>query len=142
MFADVYKEAHKYGLRTACHAGENSHPDDVREAIEYLGVERIGHGVAAWDQPLILGMAKKAKVTFELCPTSNLHTGAIHDLSELKKIMDSGVRYAICTDNPVISHTTLQQEYDLVADKIGIKYAQQSLIYAEQAKFDKRGKTR
>src|SRR5690348_10961388 len=76
-FRDVYDYAAANGMRRVVHAGEIGGPDSVREAVEILGAERIGHGIAAAADPGLMALLAEKSVGLELCPTSNLRTGAL-----------------------------------------------------------------
>src|SRR5262249_6902657 len=76
-FREVYDFAASRDLRGVAHAGEIGGPDSVRDAVEYLGAERVGHGIsAALDSSLMTLLAERG-IHLEICPTSNLRTGAL-----------------------------------------------------------------
>ena len=76
-FRPAFDLARQDGLRIVCHAGEIGGPDSVREAIELLGAERIGHGIAVMRDPALAATLATRRVILEICPTSNLCTGAL-----------------------------------------------------------------
>ena len=120
-FRGVYERAEEYGFHRLMHAGEIGGPEKIREAIEILGVERIGHGIAAIRDPALMEMLVERKIPLEICPASNLRTGALgvqfgkdavtmeeHPLAELVR---RGVAVTISTDDPAMFHTSLEEEY-------------------------------
>lgn len=117
----VYDRAAKLGLRRLIHAGEIGGPDKIREAIELLGVERIGHGIAAIHDPPLMDLLAARRIPLEICPGSNLATGALArqlKLPEvsiedhpLPKLLRHGIPVALSTDDPAMFHTDLTQEY-------------------------------
>jgi aminodeoxyfutalosine deaminase len=120
-FATVYKHAAHCGLHRLIHAGEIGGPEKVREAIEHLGVERIGHGIAAIHDPGLMDLLATRKIVLEVCPVSNLRTGALstqlglaapslrdHPLPQLVR---HGIPVVLSTDDPAMFHTSLEQEY-------------------------------
>ena len=79
-FAPVYKRAKEIGLHLVAHAGEASGPESVWDAVKYLNVERIGHGVTVSQDPELIEFLRNRSVTIEACPTSNLKTGVVPSL--------------------------------------------------------------
>lgn len=120
-FRGVYERAEEYGFHRLMHAGEIGGPEKIREAIEILGVERIGHGIAAIRDAALMETLAERKIPLEICPASNLRTGALgvqigkdsvtmeeHPLAE---IVRRGVAVTISTDDPAMFHTSLEEEY-------------------------------
>jgi len=133
--AQAFRETYDYmgseGLHRLIHAGEIGGPEAVHDVLE-LGIERIGHGLAATRDPgLMLSLARRPEpVTLEICPTSNLRTGALARQSgipcpriedfPLRALFDSGVRLALSTDDPAMFATSLVREY-VQAERLGLK---------------------
>jgi aminodeoxyfutalosine deaminase len=76
-FRAVYDRAGQIGLHRLIHAGEVGGPDKIREAIEMLGAERIGHGIAAINDAALMDLLAERKIPLEICPGSNLKTAAL-----------------------------------------------------------------
>src|SRR5947209_377423 len=76
-FRGAYDYAAEQGLHRLIHAGEIGGPWQVRDAVELLGVERIGHGIGATHDPALLDLLAERRIPLEICPTSNLLTGAL-----------------------------------------------------------------
>ena len=120
-FRPVYDRAASMGLRRLMHAGEVGGPDKIREAVELLGVERIGHGIAAMHDPSLMDLLAHRRVALEICPGSNLLTGALaRQLNSpvatiahhpLPQLLRHGIPVTLSTDDPAMFHTTLTQEY-------------------------------
>jgi aminodeoxyfutalosine deaminase len=124
-FRPVYDFTRSHGLHSLVHAGEIGGPDEVRSAIEQLGAERIGHGIAAVLDPALMAMLAARRIPLEVCPTSNLRTGALaklrgkrtaglrdHPVAELFR---AGVPVTLSTDDPGMFETNLLQEYEAAA---------------------------
>ncbi len=121
----AYDLARAAGLRAVAHAGEIGPPQSIREAVDTLGAERIGHGIAAALDPALMDRLAADGVTLEICPTSNLRTGALArqfgaegarlDRHPLKSFFDRGVRVALSTDDPAMFETDLPAEYGVAA---------------------------
>jgi aminodeoxyfutalosine deaminase len=140
-FRPTFDFARGEGLRIVCHAGEIGGPEAVRDAVEILGAERIGHGIAVMrDEALAESLAAQG-VVLEVCPTSNLATGALatqtrkadatmaeHPLAKFQKM---GLPVVLSTDDPAMFHTDLLSEY-LHAAAMGLSNAE-LLQLAEQS---------
>ena len=105
------------------HAGEGRPPSEIREAVERLHAQRIGHGTTLPDDPAVLDLVRERGVTVEACLTSNLHTGAIDQLAAhpLPRVLDAGVRVTVCTDNTLFSGVDASGEYRRAAALPGIR---------------------
>ena len=120
-FRAVYHRAAELGLHRLIHAGEIGGPERIREAIELLGVERIGHGIAAIKDPALMDLLAERKIPLEICPQSNLRTGAVARLLSrenvqmadhpLPALFRHGIPVVLSTDDPALFNTTLRDEY-------------------------------
>jgi aminodeoxyfutalosine deaminase len=121
-FRPVYDRAATMGLHLLMHAGEVGGPEKIREAIELLNVERIGHGIATAHDPALMDLLVDRRIPLEICPQSNIRTGALakqlrrpearitdHPLPQLWR---HGVPIVLSTDDPAMFHTTLLAEYE------------------------------
>ncbi len=122
LFREAYALARRMGLRLTAHAGEDSGPRNVWSALDDLGVERVGHGVAAAMDPELMSRLARDKVTLEVCLSSNLQTGAVQELGKhpIRTFLDKGVPITLATDNPTVSATTLTDEYLLAIGHFGL----------------------
>jgi len=121
-FGPLFREARQAGLGTVVHAGEWTGPDTVRQAIEDLGAMRIGHGVRTVEDPDVAALARERGVTFEVCPTSNLQSGVVQRMSDhpLRQMLKLGLKAMINTDDPSVSDIVLTDEYEVVAEHLGL----------------------
>lgn len=114
-FVEPFALAHAAGLHCVAHAGEAAGPESVRVAVERLGAQRIGHGIASLRDPAVLAMLVQRRVALEVCPTSNRLTGAAapseHAFLELDR---AGCIVIIDADDPALFGTSITQEYALV----------------------------
>lgn len=100
------------------HAGEAVGPDSIKEAVNYLHVERIGHGTNLYKDPLLMNYFKNERIPLEVCVTSNLQTCEdfqSYDQHPLKHYIENRIRTTICTDNRLVSNTTVTRELALIA---------------------------
>ncbi|WP_229052194.1 adenosine deaminase [Aeromicrobium sp. Leaf350] len=118
QFAPHFAAARAAGLHSVPHAGETTGPQTVWDALEHLGAERIGHGIAAAQDERLMAHLADRQIALEVCPTSNVRTGAVADLAEhpLPQLVAAGVPVTIASDDPPMFSTTLLQEYEVAAD--------------------------
>jgi len=129
-FCGVYERAWTAGLGRLIHVGEIGDAKSVREAVEILGVSRIGHGIAAMNSHEVMDFLAQREITLELCPTSNIRTGALArqlgqasatiDKHPLKTLFNRGISVTLSTDDPAMFETSLLAEYERAADGMGI----------------------
>lgn len=127
-FTGPFKLAKQAGIHITAHAGEVLGPDSIATALEYLNPERIGHGIHAIEDPEIMKILYNRDIALEVCPTSNLQTGAIQGMIHhpLPDLMNQQLCVTLNTDDPSISDTTLTDEYIISVSAIGLK---QNFIY-------------
>ena len=132
-FRPSFDYARSEGLRIVCHAGEIGGPESVRDAVEILGAERIGHGIAVMHDPALAESLITRRVVLENCPTSNLCTGALAKQTgkataslqdhPLPRFLEQGLLVTLSTDDPGLFHTDLLNEYSLV-ESLGLSKKQ------------------
>ena len=112
-FRDVYAFARSKGLRLTAHAGETEGPASIWAALE-IGAERIGHGIRAIDDPVLVRHLRDHQIPLEVCPTSNVCTGAVASMKShpLRRLFDAGVPITLSTDDPGVFRCTLQEEFE------------------------------
>jgi adenosine deaminase len=120
-FRRVFDRAGQIGLHRLMHAGEVGGPEKIREAIEMLGAERIGHGIAAINDPTLMDFLAERRIPLEICPESNMKTAALalqvkHKDARIEDhplpiLLRHGIPVVLSTDDPAMFHTTLLEEY-------------------------------
>jgi len=120
-FAWSFDAAREAGLRLTAHAGEWGGPESVREALDDLGVERIGHGVRAIEDRALVDRLAEDGIVLEVCPGSNVALGVYPDwlAHPIERLREAGVKVTVSTDDPPFFHTTMVREYDRLADAFG-----------------------
>jgi adenosine deaminase len=135
---EAYEYVHRHFLKKTVHAGEAYGPESVFQAIAKLHADRIGHGLHMFDEHMISTGSEQEKreyvenlvnyiadnrTTVEVCLTSNLQTSPglvdVRDHS-LQKMLDYRLSLTFCTDNRLVSHTTVTRELSLALDNFSI----------------------
>jgi len=112
-YEPVFQLAKKEGWHVVAHAGEDVGPESIWDSINYLGAERIGHGVTAYQDQKLVDQLIKTKLPIEICITSNTFTKKVVKLARfhpVRKYYDQGMMVCINTDDPVFFKTTMLDE--------------------------------
>ncbi len=109
--------AKKLGVPCTIHAGEADGPGSVYTALSF-GAKRIGHGIQSYIDDMLLQRLAQEQIPLECCPTSNLNTQIFDNIQEypIRKLLESGVRFTVNTDNMSVSATNLKREWQLLID--------------------------
>jgi len=138
-FQGIFKEARLSGLKLTVHAGEWAGAENVRQAIEILNADRIGHGVRVMEDSETVALARERGTAFEVCVTSNYHTGAVGSLQDhpLMKMVRAGLNVVLGTDDPSISQITLSNEYRRSCEDLELPQDQlkERILLAAQVSF-------
>jgi aminodeoxyfutalosine deaminase len=126
-YAEAFRIGKDAGLGSVPHAGEVAGPASIRGALDALGADRIRHGFRAVEDPALVAELAERGIVCDLCPVSNVRTGAVASLAEhpLVALMAAGVACSISTDDPAMFDTDLGREYEAAA----------SIGYAADAAF-------
>ena len=130
---DAFDLIRLHHFHITIHAGEAFGLPSISEALSYCGAERLGHGVRIVDDitrttggGVMLGRladyVRDRRVPLEMCPTSNVHTGAAvsYDDHPIGLLMDLGFRVTVNTDNRLMSGVSLSDEFLHLADAFGV----------------------
>lgn len=116
-FAAAFAVAGEGRLGLTTHAGEMAGPQSVRDALDHLGVTRIGHGVRAVEDPALVERIIAEDITLEVNPGSNVALGVYPDWQShpITQLRDACARVTISTDDPPYFQTDLSREYHQLA---------------------------
>ena len=120
-FAEVFAIASEAGLGCTIHAGEWRGADSVRAAIE-LPITRIAHGVRAIEDPALVDELAARAIVLDCCPTSNVVLGVYPSYEEhpLARLREAGVKVTLGSDDPPYFGATIETEYRLCAERMGL----------------------
>ncbi|MBL4908159.1 MAG: adenosine deaminase [Sneathiella sp.] len=120
-FAPAFNLAHNAGYATTNHAGEFGGPKSIRDTLNHLPVQRIGHGVRSIEDPKLVEELVRRKIPLELCPGSNISTGLFGSYEEhpFDRLKEAGCLVTLSSDDPPFFATSVGKEYDRVANAFG-----------------------
>jgi len=140
-YAEAFALVGKGLLGKTVHAGEAYGAESIFQAVTKLHASRIGHGLYLFDEDLLqhpeitdrsayvedlVNFIAKRRITLEVCLSSNMQTTpAIRELRDhsLRRMLERGLSVTLCTDNRLVSNTTVCQEYQLAIDHFPIDAA-------------------
>ena len=137
-FAPVFEKVREYGLPSTIHAGEAAGPESVKTALAF-GAKRIGHGVAAVEDPKLVRRLIEEQITLEVCVTSNYQTKVVPSIEAhpIRRLFNAGVRVTVNSDNRTVSNTNVRKELDILRNVFGFKEQEIEKMeeYAWEARF-------
>ncbi|WP_037781392.1 adenosine deaminase [Streptomyces sp. HGB0020] len=124
---DAFEHLRRESVPFTIHAGEAHGLPSIHQALQVCGAQRIGHGVRITDDIVdgklgrLAGWVRDRRVALEMCPTSNLQTGAATSIAEhpITELKDLGFRVTLNTDNRLVSGTTMTREMSLLVEQAG-----------------------
>jgi adenosine deaminase len=120
-YASIYREAKERGFRLTAHAGEAAGAQSIWVAVEKLGVERIGHGVRAKEDPQLVALLQEKQIPLDMCVTSNVKTGVCPSVEAhpIKEYFQQGLMVTVNSDDPTMFNTSINQEYQGLIQQVG-----------------------
>ncbi len=140
-YRETFATCRRAGLGVTVHAGETGGPEEVREAVEALDPERIGHGVKAAYDANVMALLRERGIVLEVCPSSNLNTRVVRDIPEMRhiirRLVDHEVSFALSTDGPEMLRSYLRDEIALLMrnEILSLEEVQRTLATANRASF-------
>jgi len=109
-------------INCTIHAGEAYGPESIAQALHVCGAHRIGHGCRLREDGDLLHYVNDHRIPLEVCPSSNVQTGAVKDLARhpIKLYLDLGLRVTVNTDNRLVTDTTVSRELWVCHSKMGM----------------------
>lgn len=124
-FVNDFARARGAGFHLTVHAGEITGPEAIWETIEAINPDRIGHGIAAVRDPALVAELARRGTPLEVCPVSNLRTGAVARFEDLRlrELDEGGVILTLNTDDPPMFQTSMNHEFAVAADVFGFTFS-------------------
>ncbi|WGW10926.1 adenosine deaminase [Saxibacter everestensis] len=121
-FGPAFRIAREAGLGLMPHGGELLGPHHVREVIEALQPDRLGHGVRIADDERLLSEVARSGIGLEICPGSNISLGVFAEAEQvpLRRLLDAGTRIALGADDPLLFGSRLVDQYSMARSASGL----------------------
>jgi aminodeoxyfutalosine deaminase len=126
LIRSVFGAARAAGLPRVPHAGENSGPETVWEAVTALRADRIGHGIRSLDDPALVACLAERQLPVDVSPTSNVCTRCVPSIAEhpLRRMIEAGLFVTLNSDDPPMFGTSLSNEYLVAGRDLGFSPAE------------------
>ena len=112
-FVPLYRKAEEYHLIKRMHVGESGTAEDVRRAVELLGLDEVHHGIAAATSKEVMRFLADNKIQLNVCPSSNVMLGYAKSYKEypIRTLYENGVKVTINTDDLLLFDSSIENEY-------------------------------
>lgn len=130
-YIEAMKLAKEKGFRITIHAGETGFGKNVRDSINLLGAERIGHGVYIYNDEEAYKLVKDNGITLEMCPKSNIDTKAVNSYEDhpIYKYHKDNIKVNLSTDNRTVSNINLNEETSKLIETFKVNIDEYKEIY-------------
>jgi adenosine deaminase len=114
-FIPLVEASRKADLGITVHSGEDTSAEYIKNTLNILHPDRIGHGIKAWGDQETIEMLKEQNVHLEISPTSNWLTKCVEGIEThpIAKLRDAGVSIGINSDDPQLMNIDLVNEYNI-----------------------------
>lgn len=121
-FKPAFALADNAGLACTVHAGEVDGAQSVRDAIDHLPIQRLGHGVRAIEDPALVAEIARRGIVMEVCPRSNIATGVFAGYADhpFPQLLAAGCKLTLNSDDPPYFDTSIGREYAEAARGFGL----------------------
>ena len=137
QFAKTFNKARRMGFNTTAHAGETRGAESIREVVDHLQPERIGHALSVLEDPALVRELKATQTTIEINLWSNIQLGLVTpEEHSLLQMIDAGLNTIICSDDPGIFGKTLVDNY-LLAANLGVELERLERMAEKSLEFEK-----
>jgi len=118
---EAFEVARRADLPVTVHAGEGFGSPSIHEAVHLAGASRLGHGTRLYEDPELEALVRDRAIPLEVCITSNVQTGVSPSYGQhpVRRYFQEGIPVVLCTDNRLMSGTTLTAEYGHARDHLG-----------------------
>lgn len=129
-YQKFFQRAQDLDVPYTIHAGEAAGPDSIRQALE-MGAKRIGHGIRCTEDPALTQYLIDHQIILECCATSNMNTKAFDQIDSypIKKLLHTGMKVTLNSDDMTVSNTNLPHEYQLLEEKTALTPEEETTLY-------------
>jgi adenosine deaminase len=130
---EAFDKVRQENFHITIHAGEGFGLPSIWEALQFCGAERLGHGVRIVDDIKLLedgsvelgrlaAFVRDRRVPLEMCPTSNVHSGAAPSIEEhpIDLLRRLRFRVTVNTDNRLMSNVSMSSEFKALDEAFGL----------------------
>jgi adenosine deaminase len=124
-FVPAFRLASEAGLGLRAHAGEGAGPQTVWDSVQRLGAQRIAHGVRSLEDARLVAELAERRVALDVCPTSNVLTGAAPRLQDhpIRALHGAEVAVTVSSDDPLVFDTTATSEVAILHRVLGFSWS-------------------
>ena len=125
-FADVFARARAEGLLAVAHAGEEGPSEYIWQALDVLKVNRIDHGVRAWEDPRLVQRLIDEQIALTVCPLSNTKLQVYSQMNEhpILQMLEQGLRVTVNSDDPAYFGGYVTENYMALHEHLGMSKEQ------------------
>lgn len=136
LHAEAFRLAAEHDLSRTVHAGEAFGPPSIRQALLDCDAHRIGHGTRLQEDESLERYVRDHRIPLEICLTSNVQTRVADrfETHPVRRYFDEGIRLTLCTDNRLMSGTTVTEEYWRAHEHLGFTWDE--LVRVARMGFD------
>ena len=122
---EAFALVRRNNINVTIHAGEAYGPASIAQALHICGAHRIGHGCRLREDGDLLHYVVDHRITLEMCPSSNVQTGAVRSLAAhpARLYHNLGTRVTVNTDNRLMTDTTVSKEMWLMHTEMAFTLA-------------------
>ena len=121
-FQRVFQMARAEGLLTVAHAGEEGPPEYVWQALDLLKIQRIDHGVRAFEDPRLMARLADEQVPLTVCPLSNVRLRVYDNMTQhpILKMLEQGVKVTVNSDDPAYFGGYVGENFQALEESLGL----------------------
>lgn len=129
-FAPMFERARALGWKTVAHAGEEGPPAYIRDTLDVLKVDRIDHGVRAWEDPELVARLAESQIPLTVCPLSNVALRVFDTMADhsIASLLRAGVCVTINSDDPPFFGGFVNANFRAAVDALELSIEEQFRI--------------
>ena len=123
-FAPVFEQARRRGFKAVAHAGEEGPAEYIWQALKFLKVERIDHGVRCVEDASLVNYLENQRIPLTVCPLSNVKLGVFADMNQhnLKHLLNLGLIVTVNSDDPAYFGGYIEENFQVLRETLGLDF--------------------